>query len=34
MRKITSEIVNAFLEGKTKRIGNSYTNGNEVIPSR
>lgn len=30
MRSITEQIVNAFLEGKTKRISNSYTNGNEL----
>lgn len=27
MRKITKEIVAAFMNHETKRIGNSYTNG-------
>ena len=30
MRKVTKQIVDAFLRGETKRISNSYTNGNEL----
>lgn len=30
MRKVTEEIVDAFLKGKTRRISNSYTDGNEL----
>lgn len=30
MRKVTEEIVNAFLKGKTKRISNSYTDGDRL----